>query len=143
MFRLVRNNIYGYTFIELLIALALLGIVITPLLNRFMTGYSFIHNARMHTTALNLCRARLEETRAMGYSAVYDLYFADTAAPVTEPDPFGLSGFTRETTVSIIDLPAMTNAALPAQLLQIDVTVSWQGNNHELKETLSTYLGKR
>jgi len=143
MFRLIRNNVYGYTFIELLIALVLLGIVVTPLLNLFVTGYSCIVNARLHTTALNLCRARLEETRAMGYGAVYDLYLVAAPAPVIEPDPFDLAGFTRVTTVSVLDLPAATNAALPAQLLQIDVTVSWQENNRELKETLSTYLGKR
>ncbi len=143
MFRLVRNNVSGYTFIELLIALALLGIVVTPLLNLFATGYSFIGDARRHTTAHNLCRARLEEMRALGYSSVYDLYFNDTASHVTELDPLGYVGFTRETTVSLTDLPTVTNAALPVELLQIDVTVSWQENNREHEETLSTYLGKR
>lgn len=143
MFRLVRNNTSGYTFIELLIALALLGIVVAPLLNLFATGYSFIGDARRHTTALNLCRARLEEMRALGYSSVYDLYFNDTASPVTELDPLGYVGFTRETTVSLTDLPTVTNVALPVELLQIDVTVSWQENNREHEETLSTYLAKR
>lgn len=143
MFRMVRNNLNGYTLIELLIALALLGIVATPLLNLFATGYCFIGNARMHTTALNLCRARLEETRALGYSAVYDLYLADAVSPVSELDPLGFTGFTRETKVTLINLQAAADTSLPVELLQIDVTVLWWENNSELKETISTYLGKR
>jgi len=143
LFRPVRSAVNGYTFIEILIALALLGIVVAPLLNLFATGYFFINDARMHTTALNLCRARLEETRALGYSAVYDLYLAGAASPVIETDPLGYTGFTRETSVFLIDLPTVTNALLPVQLLQIDITVSWLENNREHSETLSTYLGKR
>lgn len=143
MFRLVRNNTSGYTFIELLIALALLGMVVAPLLNLFATGYSLIGDARMHTIALNLCRARLEEMRALGYSAVYNLYFENSSLPITEPDPLGFAGFTRKTAITLVEIPAAINCGLPVELLQIDVTVAWRVNNREHEEILSTYLGKR
>ncbi len=143
MFRLVRNSTSGYTFIELLIALALLGIVVAPLLNLFATGYAFIGDARMQTTALNLCRARLEEMRSLGYTAVYDLYLDQSSLPVNEPDPFIFPGFTRETTVTLVELPISHNSELPVELLQINVTLSWQENNREQEETLSTYLSNR
>ena len=143
MFRLVRSNTSGYTFIELLIALALLGMVVAPLLNLFATGYSFIGDARMHTTALNLCRARLEEMRAAGYSAVYNFYLENSSLSITEPDPLGFAGFTRETTVTLVELPTAISSGLLVELLQIEVTVAWRVNNREHEETLSTYLGRR
>ncbi len=143
MFRLVRSNTFGYTFIELLIALALLGIVVAPLLNLFATGYTFIGDARMQTTALNLCRARLEELRALGYIAVYDLYLENPSSTVIEPDPSGIAGFSRKTTLTQIFLPTANNNGLAVELLQIDVTVAWRENNRDYEETLSTYLGHR
>jgi len=143
MFRLIRSNICGYTFIELLIALALLGIVVAPLLTLFACSYTIIGDARMHTTALNLCRARLEEMRAFGYSAVYDLYLDNPSLPFIEADPLTFADFTRETTVTLVELPAAVNSGLLVELMQIEVTVSWWENDRELKETLSTYLCKR
>jgi prepilin-type N-terminal cleavage/methylation domain-containing protein len=143
MFRLVRSNTSGYTFIELLIALALLGIVVAPLLNLFATGYTFIGDARRHTTALNLCRARLEEVRAMGYTAVCDQYLESSSLPISEPNPLGLDGFTRKTRITPVELPTALSIAPPVELLQIDVTVIWRDNNREQEETLSTYLSNR
>lgn len=143
MFRLIRSNICGYTFIELLIALALLGIVVAPLLNLFAGGYSIISDARMHTTALNLCRARLEEMRALSYPAVSDLYLENPTLTFIETDPLGFAGFTRETTVTVVELPTALSSESPVELLQIDVTVIWRENNREQEETLSTYLSNR
>ncbi len=143
MFRLVRTITSGYTFIELLIALALLGIVVAPLLNLFATGYTFIGDARKETTALNLCRARLEELRALGYTAVYDLYLENPSSTAIEPDPSGIAGFTRKTTLTQIVLPTANSIACPVELLQIDVTVIWRENNRDYEEALSTYLGHR
>ena len=143
MFRLARNSTSGYTFIELLIALALLGIVVAPLLNLFATGYVFIGNARMQTTALNLCRAGLEELRAVGYTTLYDLYHENPSSTAIEPDPLYFAGFTRKTTVTQVKLSIANSNELPVELLQIDVTVSWRENNRDYEETLSTYLGHR
>jgi prepilin-type N-terminal cleavage/methylation domain-containing protein len=143
MFRLVRASTSGYTFIELLIALALLGIVVAPLLNLFATGYSFISHAREETTALNLCRTRLEEMRAMGYTAVCVQYLDSSSLPVSEFNPLDLDGFIRETNVTLVKLLANPGSDLAIELLQIDVTVTWQENNRNFEETLSTYLANR
>jgi prepilin-type N-terminal cleavage/methylation domain-containing protein len=143
MFRLVRANTSGYTFIELLIALALLGIVVAPLLNLFATGYSFIGDARKETTALNLCRTRLEEMRAMGYTAVCVQYLDSSSLPVSEFNPLGLDGFTRRTNVTLVELATNNSSNPSVELLQIDVTVTWHENNRDYEETLSTYLAHR
>jgi prepilin-type N-terminal cleavage/methylation domain-containing protein len=143
MFRLVRANTSGYTFIELLIALALLGIVVAPLLNLFATGYSFIGDARKETTALNLCRTRLEELRAMGYSTVCVQYIDSSSLPVSEFNPLGLDGFIRETNVTLVELATNNSSNPSVELLQIDVTVTWHENNRDYEETLSTYLAHR
>jgi prepilin-type N-terminal cleavage/methylation domain-containing protein len=143
MFRLVRASTSGYTFIELLIALALLGIVVAPLLNLFATGYSFIGDARKETTALNLCRTRLEEMRAMGYTAVCVQYLDSSSLPVSEFNPLGLDGFTRRTNVTLVELATNNSSNPSVELLQIDVTVTWHENNRDYEETLSTYLAHR
>ncbi len=143
MFRMVKNSASGYTFIELLIALALLGIVVAPLLNLFATGYAYIGNARMQTTALNLCRDRIEEMRALGYPAVYNLYLENPSTVSIETNLAGFSGFIRETTLTRVELPAATGNGTAAELLQIDVAVSWWENNCKHEETLSTYFSGR
>jgi prepilin-type N-terminal cleavage/methylation domain-containing protein len=133
----------GSSFIELLVALAILGIVVTPFLNLFGFSSTFINNACLQSTAVNLCRSQLEKTKALGYNQVYFYYVDEHNSPLIEDEPDGFPGFRRETVVSNFLLPLTETELQGIDLLQIDVTVSWQEREKEHSETLSTYICKR
>lgn len=143
MIKKTRCSDSGYSFIELLVALALLGIVVTPFLNMFFIGLASINNARLQTTAINLCRSRLEQLRASGYDQVFDNYVNSHNEAHVEPDPEGYRGFQRETNVSLHLLPLGEPGHGPAELLLLEVTVTWLDRDQEHAETLSSYLSKR
>jgi prepilin-type N-terminal cleavage/methylation domain-containing protein len=143
LFKLSLCNIRGYSFIELLLALAILGIVVTPLLSLFATAYLSINSARVKSTATNLCRSQIEQLRALGYDQVSFFYSQNQNNPLIEPEPEGCSGYRRETAVSSITIPMAGNESDPPSLLRIDVTVTWNEKNRVQSETLSTYLGRR
>jgi prepilin-type N-terminal cleavage/methylation domain-containing protein len=135
-------NKSGYTFIELLVAIAILGLVVTPLLTLFTTGYFLISNARQQTIALNLCRSKLEEVKSPGYYSTQDLQFNAFGSPIIEFDPEGFSGYRRETFFSAYALPTDSNDPPLLELVQVDVAVFWPVQSGEQSETLSYLLGK-
>lgn len=140
--KIVRNK-SGYTFIELLIAIAILGLVITPLLTLFSTGYLLINNARQQTIAANLCRSRIEEVKSPGYLSTQELQINESSLPLIEFDPEGFAGFRRETTFSAFPLLTGISSPPAMELIRVDVTVFWLIKNSERSETLSCLVGKR
>jgi hypothetical protein len=143
LIRTIYRSAYGSTFIELLVALALLGIVVTPFLNLFAFSSHAINRASRQSTAINLCRSQLEKAKANGYESLYDFYLTEQNNPLIEIDPDGCSGFRRETAVSHFFLPETETAVPNVGLLLIEVSVFWQEDGRELSEILATYLAER
>ena len=133
----------GYTFIELLIAITILGFVIAPFLALFTGCFSSIVLAGRQSVAINLCREKMESVKAPGYDAVCDDYITNAGSPEAEDNLPPNTGFRRVTEVTPLIFETAGNPGLILNLLQIEVTVYWMLNDHEYSETVESYLACR
>jgi len=67
-----RGNSKGQTLIEVLIALAILGIVVVAFMTALTTASRAIIVADEHTTAESLARSELEYVKSQNYEVTYD-----------------------------------------------------------------------
>lgn len=130
----------GYTLVELLIAVTLLGIVTAPLITLFTTASSWTANARCRSAALNLCRERIEELRSAGCGEVTPFNPNGHTFPVTEDEIPGHPGFRRQTTILPQQLEWGIDPPIHPEVFLIEVTVSWELGGREHSETLFCYL---
>jgi prepilin-type N-terminal cleavage/methylation domain-containing protein len=115
----------GFLLLELLVAVAVLGIVLVPLLGMFLGGAVNNAHSRMVTTAAHLAREKMEELRSLGYCRAE-------------------SGFEE----AVDQFPAYSRLVevgnMEMDIKKITVTVFWSppgGNVHVYR--LDSYLGKR
>ena len=71
-YRVLKGNSKGQTLIEVLIALAILGIVVVAFMTALTTASRAIIVADEHTTAESLARSQLEYVKNSAYDAVLD-----------------------------------------------------------------------
>ncbi len=140
MVKSIRDSMNGYTFIELLVAITILGLVIAPFLGLFSTAFLSISGSGKQTTAVNLGREQMENVRALGYPSVYELYRQGKNPALYEDEIPGYPGFRRATTVEpfYFDLDGLSPPAL--ELMLIEVTVSWEQRDREHEVSLASYL---
>ena len=133
----------GYTFIELLIAITILGFVITPFIGLFSFSFSSVVRAGHQSAAANLCRSKMETLKADGYDTVYTSFITAANNPLLETNLPTMPGYRRVTEVSPVEINSLPVMEEPVELLLITVTVYWTANNQEYSETVESYLGKR
>ncbi len=143
LLRSALRNPHGYTFVELLIAITILGIVIAPFLALFSSSYLSILTAGKQTTAVNLCREQMETVKALDYSTVYDYYVHENRSPKIEKALPGYPGFRRTTVVKPFTFYLESDPSYELELLFIAVTVSWPVQNSERSLSLESYLAER
>lgn len=147
--RFIEAN-QGYTFIELLIAITILGLMIPPLLALFSGSFRIINNAANLTIAANLCRERQEELQAIGYEALTEIVNANTMAQlfIDDGEVERYPGFHRK--VLLTPYPEITSGIPPhllpdsekLPLLMFEVTVSWTAHNREYSKTIAGLIGQ-
>lgn len=145
MLRSTSTGCEGYTFIELLIAVSILGIVITPMFTLFSVSSLSIYNSGNHTLAANLCRNQIESLKASGYESVLELCDNSGNAFIVEENLPDYPTFSRATRIQAYtagflqtgenDLPE------PPLLLLIEVTVNWSVRGFLHSETVTTVFG--
>ncbi len=139
----LRSN-GGYTFIELLIAISILGLVVAPFLALFSGSYLAINSAGRQSAAINLCREQMEAVKALGCSTVRTTYLEENASSnsLEETIP-NFSGFRRTTSVEAFIFSCANEPSLELELLLIEVTVLWNERHSEKSETLASFLSCR
>ena len=74
----------GYTFIELLLAVAILAIIAAPLFGLLATACTAIRSAGDQTAAVNFARSAMETVKAAGFDAAYETYITGGQSPLIE-----------------------------------------------------------
>lgn len=75
----------GYTFVEILIAAAILAVALLAIANMFPTGYTNITEAGRRTMSLTAAKQILEDTRSLPFDNVTALNGFDSTNPATIP----------------------------------------------------------
>ncbi len=128
----------GFTLTEIVIAALIGGILLVSLLTSFVMGRFSIALARHKTQAMNLLRARVENLKSMGYTAVNSI-----ASPaiennlVLDSNPDHTSNIYCKRTTTITDNDG-------DEVLEIKVELEWTetsfGGTNTVKEELFTFL---
>ena len=133
----------GYTFIEVLVALAILAIIALPLAALFGNCYGSMRKAGLRSEALYLCSGAMEEIKARGGAS----YLGELAANPeglylqTETLP-GHPAYERETRMELIHLPLQGEAG-GAPLIAVTVRLSWFEGKIERSLELKSFLAER
>ncbi len=142
MFKYLYNRTCGYSLVELLVAVAILGIVISPLLGLFTGAFSSIARAGQSCTAINLCREKMETIKAKGFDQVHNLFITNPGSPYIEENIPGRPSYRRTTAVTFLD-PEDHYLPPHSELLAITITVSYKAGNIEYTESLDSRLSRR
>lgn len=133
----------GYTFIELLVAITMLAIIIVPVAALFTTGYAGMVRAGRRTAASNLCREKIEEVKANGYSYYIDsISHSQNGVYVeVEESPDGTNLFRRETSLQRVKV--LSDPDLEGSVIRITVKVTWKEFEIERSVQMESYLSSR
>jgi len=115
----------GFTLIETLMAIVLLGLGVFLLLWAFSQGVAASNDAQDLRTATALAQAKMADLRDTAYASLAD----EARAAVS-----GFAGFERY--VDVTASPGGTDT----DLTQIDVTVYWTLTGGESSTTLTTFM---
>ena len=138
----ILSSTCGYSFIELLVAMAILGLVSAPLLALFTGSFSSIAEAGRRSAAINLCREKMEVIKAGGYESAYDYYITNAGSPGVENNIPGQPHFSRTTIVQTLD-PGNDSLPPVSEILSIQITVTWNEKGREISESLESRLAER
>ena len=120
----MRNRGDGFTLLEVLVALALLGIALTVILQVFSANLRNIGSAEDYGYAAAYASARMREV--IDHEAV-----AETAWTERTPEGYSID-------VSVAEYMKDRTANLPVMLLQVDLTIHWRKGTLEKSLTLRT-----
>ena len=96
MFILNNKKNQGFTLLETVISVLILGIVITSTVGAFTIGRFMIASANDHAKALNLLRAEMEKIRGESYASL----LGNVDSPIEEDIDSGLLNDTITTTIT-------------------------------------------
>lgn len=126
----------GYTFAELLLAMALLALLLCPLAHLFQSGYAGAARSGKRTAAVALCREELETLKARGYSSCLKQIEGDPAGSFTLTEELTLdhTPYRRVTRLQLIE------AAGEPPLIHLTVTATWPESGAESSTEQTTHL---
>lgn len=125
----------GFTLIELIVAIAILGFTIFGAAQLFTKSLSVQRRAQHETKAAYLAQEQIETLRGSDYELVYAGTF-ETRHLVLDP-------FERQTDVSFVDRSTLELSLDDQGLKRIDVVVFYPTIQGEKSFTLSTFIAKK
>jgi len=142
VFKTIVKRTCGYSLVELLVAVAILGLVISPLLGLFTGAFSFMARAGQSCTAINLCREKMETIKTKDFDQVKNLYIISLETPYIEEIFVGGPAYRRTTAVELLN-PADHYLPPNSELLAVTITVSYKAGNIDYEESLESRLSRR
>ena len=120
----------GFTLIELIMVIVIIGIGLVPLVNMFAMGAKSTGESAFITVATELARKKMEDNIQRGFSSIPE----DSGE--TFPAPHG--SYTYATTVSYVDQNFQASAS-PSNYKKLQVTVTGGAGSLTLATVLSNH----
>lgn len=114
-----HSLVWGFTLVESIMALAVIGIGLVIVLQVFPSGFSVEKNTQLETQATLCAQERIEELLSKSFSELP----VGTVAESSLPAPF--ERFSRATKISFVN-SNLGESAPATTLKKIEITVSWK-----------------
>ena len=136
----------GMLLIDVLVGIAVIGIVFTGLFGAFQLAVAAISNAKGEATASALLNSEMEDVRSLSYGEVGIAGGTpDGALPATSAEKENGINYTVQTVVKYVDDPADGTGASdqdgnPHDYKALLITVSWQVGNDMRSVSAESYV---
>ncbi len=135
----------GHTLIDVMMGVAVLGLMLASLYAGFTSGFAMLQVARENLRATQILEERMEIIRLVRWA---DLETGTGFIPGTFAVPFdasgptnaAVSGLTYYGTVTITNAPIEASYTNHLRMIQIDLT--WTSGNVSRKRQMSTYVSE-
>ena len=119
---------YGYSLVEVMVAIMLLAIAIIPMVAMFDMGLTAATQGSNYDKARKLADTNLDKVRALPYAEARDTYTPVNATPTAgTPVSCDEGIFDCEVTTTYVDNSLSPNSGATTRM-QVAVTVEWDAN---------------
>ncbi|MGI6309008.1 MAG: type IV pilus modification PilV family protein [Dethiobacteria bacterium] len=128
----------GFSLIEVMAAVALLGILIIPIFSLFTGSVANVLHSSQETKAVTLAQEGMEILKGMGYAALKD--YLQGKEEVSRQETIG--DYSREVKLKCMPLAHLFPDA-EGEVIFLQVLVSWGEADRQRSVSLVSYLGER
>lgn len=129
----IKDDTQGFTLIELVITIVILGIVITSLAMMYYLVQQTENRTQVYDTAVRDARTEIEDLRNNGYDSLATGSFSFTPSPGLPPNATG--------SVAVCATAPNLPEPCPPGLKRVDVTISYSLYGNTTNVTLSSDIG--
>jgi type II secretory pathway pseudopilin PulG len=141
--RCIKRTESGFTLVDVIMAIALLGVMASGIFGSFRYGFFTLQLTRENQRATQILLEKVETLRLYSWDQVLDPTFIPHNLPPEYYDPQGTSGSQGTVyngTVTVTNYPL--SASYAANMRQVTVTLTWSTGNIPHKRSLTTYIAK-
>jgi len=141
--RCVKKAESGLTLVDVIMSVALLGVMASGIFGSFRYGFFTLQSARENQRATQILLEKVETLRLYSWDQINTANFIPTSLPPEYYDPQGATGAQGTIyngTVTVANCPL--TASYAANLRQITVTLTWTTRNIPHTRSLTTYVAK-
>ena len=110
----MRKREKGFTFIELIMVILIVGIAIIPLIQMFTTSLKGSADTEATSIALELAQDKMEETKQLGFAAI-----ASTSGTFASP----FTAYSYQVTMSYVD-SGLSSSGSPTDYKKVEIKVT-------------------
>lgn len=137
-----RRRLLAFSLIEIMVALAILGVVATGFMAAFGTGFNLIKGTRLEQRATQVLLEKMEVIRVFNW----DQIVTPGVIPTNFVEPFFTMGDETNTSISYrgnvsIAMPPVSNA-YSNDLRLITIDLFWTNDNRVIHRSASTFVSR-
>jgi len=140
--RRLMSAVAAYTMVEILVAMAVLGIMFISLYAGFSSGFALIQVARENLRATQILQEKVETIRLYTWEQINTTNFV----PTTFTDYFYSTGTNDKTSFSYTGTMKIENTALTESykddLKKVTISVAWKSRNLSHTRKMQTFVTK-
>lgn len=129
----------AFTLVDVMVAMAILGISLLALFGGFSFGFNVVKNSRENLRATQILQEKMETLRVYTWPQLTNANYIPTnfVVKLHTNGPVYYSGTVVITNATLDDNPAYSNT-----LRQVIVTLNWTNNNLRRTRSTSTFVSK-
>ena len=133
----------GFSLIEVLVAMAIVGILFVSLYAGFLSGFQVIHLSRENLRATQILLEKMETIRLYTWDQVNSNGFIPkTFTAYYYPGETNASGLRYSGSVTITNMPPDSQITYGANMRQVTVAITWTNSNIRRVREMTTFISR-